>query len=221
MVAVCVWVMVGTPATATPPEEPIGALPVVLHVATRNGAPVLDAGEIAERVALANRHFGAFGICFEVSAEEQLPEEHAVVETIRERHVFRRMVEPEAIHVFIVGEMIDEVPSAATRRAAARVGREPSGRISGANIPLGQRARGTYLLVSAQGTTLTLTHELGHFLGAPHHRDPLNIMSYGADRQRFDEAQGQTFRRTARRFLRARTLRPVAQCGTGGPSQNG
>ena len=44
---------------------------------------------------------------------------------------------------------------------------------------------------------------LSHFLGAPHHPDPENIMSYGRDRHRFDDRQVEAFRATARRFARA------------------
>lgn len=60
--------------------------------------------------------------------------------------------------------------------------------------------------MSSRGSGLSIAHETGHFLGAGHHRDPDNIMSYSPTRHRFDEAQARVFRARARRYLRTGEL---------------
>ena len=80
------------------------------------------------------------------------------------------------------------------------------GRLSGAHIPADDRRPATYILVSRASSPLSLAHELGHFLGAAHHPDPENIMSYGRERRRFSPRQIRVFVARATRMARRRTL---------------
>jgi hypothetical protein len=182
-------------------DEPI-ELALVVHVATRDGRPVVSAQEVRRTVGVASEAFAPAAVAFAVGEVRALPDGHAELADIRARHRLRRHLVPGAINVFVVDAILDPVPSEATRRAAARVGREPSGRLSGAHIPAPGRRPGTFVLVDHHGGALTVAHELGHLLGLPHHRDETNIMSYGRDRTGFDDRQLRVIRLFAGRLRR-------------------
>jgi hypothetical protein len=195
------------PDASAAPAHPIGRFPVVFHVAGEQGQPVMTAASVADWLDVARAHFAPAGI--ELAAEvRSLPDGWTVLETFRDRHALKRFLVPRRINVFLVGEILDPVASAATRRAAERAGFEPSGRLAGAHVEAPGRAPDTYILLSARhGSALSLTHELGHFFGVAHHRDPQNIMSYGNRRACFDADQLKTFRARALRHRRRGTLR--------------
>lgn len=186
--------------------DPVGRFPVVFHVAVRDGAPVMDGAEIAAWTAGAQAHFAPAGI--ELSPEVRaLPEGWARLSSFRDRHRLKRFLVPRRINVFLVGEILDPVTSVSTLRAAARAGFTPGGELAGAHVEAHGRTPGTYVILSARhGSARSLAHELGHFFGVAHHRDPDNLMSYGPHRSRFDQRQLDTFRRRALRYRRDRTL---------------
>lgn len=190
MAACAVWLAAGA-ARADPPRV---ALPVVLHVA--GGAPD---DYVRTLLAAAHEAYATSGICI-VPSFRALPDASRELRTIRDRHTLKRLLVPGAVNVFLVDHALDPHPSASTQRAAERVARPLTGRLGGAHIPAPSARPRTYIIVTRDAQRFTLAHELGHLLGAGHHRDPANIMSYGADRHTFDAAQLRTF------FSRARAL---------------
>lgn len=196
--------LLSSPVAASAPAWADGerVLPLAIHV----GADVPEA-QVDRWVDEASAYFAEAGVAFARVELHRLPPEELVLQDNRARHRFKRRLRPRAINVFIVDTIIDRWPSAATRRAAAREGFEPSGRLGGAHIPAPRHRPGTYVIVRAASMPLVLAHELGHVLGAPHHRDGTNIMSYGRERTHFDDQQRATFARRARRLLRSRDVR--------------
>ncbi len=193
------------PVQAKNIQDPSRPFHLVIHVATTN--PKEIEARVGTLVLNANRHFLPAGISFSVVDQKQLPDTFAVLETIRERRQLKRYMVPRTINLFLVDEILDPHPSAATRRASAWQGRKPSGRLAGAHIEIKNRVPSTYIVLILSATPLSLTHELGHFFGAPHHKDPTNIMSYGVDRLHFNERQLKTFRYRARRYRKNRVLK--------------
>jgi len=181
--------------------DEVVALPVVFHGAE------LDVATADAWLQRVNEPFAAAGVRF---VRERL---HAIdtrrLPDNRARHRLKQHFVERRVNVFVVDEIRDPWPSQATRRAAALAGREASGYLGGAHIRTRARTPNTYVIVLRRAIPYgALTHELGHFLGAPHHPDPENIMSYGRDRHRFDEVQIATFRRRARRLLRRHEIAP-------------
>lgn len=205
----CSTVVAAQPGARSDALDWVGQLPIVFHIATNEGELVADEALLARYLRVTNGHYAPAGVGFFAHEVRALPEGHAVLENNRDRRRLRRYLEPRVINVFVVAEILDPNPSGATRRAASNVGREPSGRLAGAHIPAPGRTPATYVIVNARASELSVTHEVGHFLGMPHSGDPTNIMSYGARRDGFDASQLEHFHRRARRLLRRRTLRPV------------
>lgn len=196
----------GTAAGDDPDPTRFG---LVVHVARDDeGARVIESDALARFVAEASAPFAGAGLAFEVGREHALPPSSDVLRTNRDRRVLARHLVPRRVNVFLVSRIEDPRPSAATERAAAAQGFEPSGRLAGAHILVRGRVPDTYLIVKLPTSPTTLSHELGHFFGAGHHRDPRNIMSYGREREAFDEHQLSVFRLFARRYVRRRVLRP-------------
>ncbi|MFN2167463.1 MAG: hypothetical protein ACK2U9_14505, partial [Anaerolineae bacterium] len=147
---------------------------IIVHVAS--SAPGDTEGRLKRLLDEANRHFAAAGICFRSAETRVLPVSYAVLETIRERRRLMRYLVPRVINVFLVDEILDPHPSMATVRASAWQGRKPSNRLGGAHIESKGHVPDTYIVLSRAVADVTLTHELGHFFGVAHHRDPGNIM---------------------------------------------
>ena len=202
-------------AAAQPADRLV--FPIVFHVATESGEPVVARGDLETWTAEASTRFAPAGIGLAVGEVRHLPEGHAQLETIRDRRILARYLRGRTgrgterrINIFVVDRIRDPSPSVTTRRAAAMQGRGTTGWLSGAHIRMRGLAPDTYVVMTRRGGAMTVAHELGHFFGAPHHRDPTNIMSYGAERTVFDAHQIRTFRWMARRRARRGEVRTVA-----------
>jgi hypothetical protein len=189
-------------AAAAPSPKPFF---VAIHVASTNPADTDQ--RVADFLDTANQHFAAAGIAFVESQRKLLPTSFAILETQGERHRLKKYFVPHTINVFLLDEIDDPTPSDATKKAAAWQDLKLSGLLAGAHIEYKGQTPGTYIVLSRNTEPLTLTHELGHFFGSGHAKDPSNIMSYGRAKQRFDERQLACFRATAARFRRQHVLR--------------
>ncbi|MBO6938286.1 MAG: hypothetical protein JJ863_25175 [Deltaproteobacteria bacterium] len=185
-------------------DEPWLTLPLSVQ-----GPPDLEDTQVDQWIDVVNGWYAPAHVRFVVDERRALPDDWLLLRNNRDRHRFERRLRGRRIHAFIVREIRDPWPSAATRRASKHVGREPSGLLGGAHIPAPNHRPDSYVIALDRAMPLALAHELGHVLGAPHHPDPTNIMSYGRNRSHFDEAQLEHFRRRARRLQRRRDVRPV------------
>lgn len=198
------------PGAAQRERTPIGRFGLSVHVgADADGEPSAERVLLERWVHEASEHFAPAGIGFDLERVHAMPADSAVLRTISDRHRLRPHLVDRQINVFVVSRIEDPHASRATRRQAERQGIELSGRLGGAHIPARGRRPETYLIVNAGPSSISLTHELGHFFGAGHHADPTNIMSYGRNRVRFDERQIRAFRHYGRRYVRQRILRPI------------
>jgi hypothetical protein len=177
---------------------------LTIHIAT--STPKDSDERVAAIVATANEHFAAAGISFFEHERTVLPASFAILETQGERHRLKKYFKRNTINVFLLDEIRDPTPSDSTKKAAAWQGFQPSGLLAGAHIENVSQSPKTYIIMSRHGSGLILTHELGHFFGAGHSPDPSNIMSYGANRQSFDEKQTATFASNAKRFRKQHVL---------------
>ncbi len=78
------------------------SLPVVFHVATTGGEPVMSAEEADAWLEIANEHFREADIHLVRDALRPLPEGHAELADIRARRRLSRFLEPRRINVFVV-----------------------------------------------------------------------------------------------------------------------
>jgi len=174
-------------------------LPVVFHVAQREGQPVAPAAFIAEQLAAANTIFRPLGL--ELVEKERVPlvGEHAELVTRADRDALARHVRKGVIDCFVVAKLMDVDEPGRERRGVHWHPRRP---------PLQ-----SFLIVSAISKPYVLAHELGHFLGNREHSDvPGNLMSYTrAEGPPFlDEAQIRRVRRALTAMLKSRRLVPLA-----------
>lgn len=201
--------LVPTSAQARPvPEAPSKAFALVVHVATKQ--PVEEVEErIVGLLAAANASFAPAGIAFHVLEVRALPDRHAVLKRRLQRRRLRRYLVPRAINIFLVDRIHERRATFRTRRAARWVGRQLTDQLSGAHVRVMGEVPDGYIILSRSAEPHTAAHELGHFFGAPHHRDPANIMSYGGERVGFSRSQLKGFKRRAREYKRKRDLNTV------------
>lgn len=174
-------------------------IPVVFHVAQRDGQAVAAASFVSEQLAAANAIYGPLGI--ELVDVERVPlaAEHADLVTRAQRDALARYVRKGAIHCFVVAKLMDVDEPGRERRGVHWRPR---------HMP--QRS---FLIVSQISGRNVLAHELGHLFGNREHSEvPGNLMSYKrSDRPPFlDEAQIRRVQRTLAALLKVGRLVPLA-----------
>ena len=150
-----------TIASASAPRR----IPLIFHVAQRDGEAVAPASFISEQLAAANSIYQPLGIDLVDIERVPLGAEHAEMITRTDRDALARYVKKGAIHVFIVAKLMD-VDEAGRERRGVHWHPRPS-------------PRDSYLIVSQISGRYVLAHELGHMFGNPAHSDvPGNLMCY-------------------------------------------
>jgi len=140
-------------------------IPVVFHVAEREGAPVSAEAFIAEQLAAANAIYGPLGI--ELVERERLrtATKHADLLTRAQRDALAGYFKDGVINCFVVAKLMD----------VDEVGRERRG----VHWRPRHSPRRSFLIVSRISGRYVLAHELGHYWGNQKHSDVAgNLMSY-------------------------------------------
>jgi hypothetical protein len=159
-----IMAMLCLPATLARAEGP-RRIPIIFHVAQREGEAVAPESFISEQLAAANTIYRPLGIDLVDIERVPLGAQHAEMLTRSDRDALARYVKKGAIHVFIVAKLMD-VDEAGRERRGVHWHPRPS-------------PRDSYLIVSQISGRYVLAHELGHMFGNPQHSDvPGNLMCY-------------------------------------------
>lgn len=199
MVALCIWARgfavecraAETAGASGPPRR----IPVVFHVAERDGEAVAPASFIVEQLATASSIYGPLGIELVERARVPLGAQHAELITRADRDALLPYVRRGEIHCFIVAKLMD----------VDEPGRERRG-VHWRPRPAPERS---FLVVSKISMPYVLAHELGHWFGNREHSTvPGNLMSYTrSERPPFlDAAQVRRVQRTLADMLKSGKL---------------
>lgn len=162
--AACFVALLCLPATHVRAEGP-RRIPLIVHVAQREGEAVAPASFISDQLAAANSIYQPLGIDLVDIERVPLGAEHAEMITRSDRDALARYVKKGAVHVFIVAKLMD-VDEPGRERRGVHWHPRPS-------------PRDSYLIVSQISGRYVLAHELGHMFGNPEHSDvPGNLMCY-------------------------------------------
>ena len=170
-----------------------------LHVAVDGDGPVVTPAFIAGQVAVANKHFAAIDVAFQLAAvvEHTTPE----VLTRKDRDtVARTRKGPPVIDVFLVAKLGDiDVKDAEINGVAWKVPKKAH----------------KVIFVSAKAWDRTLAHELGHIFGLQHSSYDISIMNKTPrdepplDKRTFADEELAIMRAQRKRLVRDKVIAPV------------
>jgi hypothetical protein len=189
--AIAALALITSVAAADAPRR----IPVIFHVAQRDGEAVAPASFITEQLAAANRIYGPLGIELVEIERAPLGPQHAEQVTRTDRDALAPYVRNGAIHVFIVAKLMDVDEPGRERR--------------GVHWHPRRKPRISFLIVSQISGPYVLAHELGHFFGNREHSQvPGNLMCYqrGEGEPFLDEAQVRKVLETLKAMLKAGRL---------------
>lgn len=188
--------------TLEPPTEELVAVPLTVHVATREGLPVVSRHHVLESVARANRELREFGVQLRVRTVELMPDGYDDVVRIRHRlRLAERSPRNGTVHVYFVDRVELSNPQHGDRRVSGMHWRYRGMR-------RGLRSR-EFLAVAHNAPITTFVHEIGHLFGLGHRHQTDNVMCSceRAPTPSFSSVQGRQLRVGARRFLARAAVR--------------
>lgn len=206
MIAAVLFALVDTATlaavqTAVPacPETVAHCYALHLHVAVENDALVTSPAFIASQVALANKHFAAVDVAFEVAGVSQHAAPSILTRADRNKLARKRKGSP-VIDVFIVAQLGDvDISGAFINGVAWRVPAKTQ----------------KFIILSATAWDRTLAHELGHVFGLPHSEYAISIMNKTPrdeppqDQRTFAEEELAIIRARRKRLVRDKVIAPV------------
>ena len=182
------WLWLGLSSWVLAPQsrgDALQTVPIVLHVAERDGEPVADESFVRTQLAHADAIYRKLGIALTLTARRRMSARHAEIIARRDRDALGALLVSGAINWFVVAKLMDvDEPGRERRGVHWRVRSARSRR---------------FVIVSAISGPYVFAHELGHFLGNPEHSTvPGNLMSYQltGDEPVLDEVQRANVLRT-------------------------
>jgi len=182
----------------------LAIVPLTIHLAVDGGEPVADREWIDAFVERANELYAPVGVSFKVAGTPTFDAPGPEITKVAGRHALAEYAEPDgSIHFFIVRRLADKsIP-----------GKWISGvhwRYQGKN----RKWRGRrYIILSRQATRVdTPAHELGHYFGLGHVKDPKSLMKpIPRDRDAsLSKWQIRRVRKRLKRLIRRKLLKPLA-----------
>ncbi len=179
-------------------------VPIVFHVAQRDGASVAPPSFLAEQLTAANQLYRPLGLELVAQRELALAARHAELVTRADRNALARYVERGAVHCFVVSRLMDVDEPSRERRGVHWHPRHTRG--------------GSFVIISKISGPYVLAHELGHYFGNPQHSEILgNLMSYERTEAPpfLDSAQIARVRATLASLLNAGQIVPIRKRARG------
>ena len=170
-----------------------------LHIGVQQDAHVATPEFIAAQIAMANQHFAAADIAFQVKGVVEHDKPSVLTRADRNK-VARKRKGAGAIDVFLVAELGDIDNAGAFINGVAW------------RVPKGTQK---IIILSATAWERTLAHELGHVFGLPHSEYPISIMNKTPrdeppqDQRRFADEEFVTIRAQRKRLVRDKVIAPV------------